>query len=557
MAWSIKAICALAMLMLTAAAPPTPGPANARAQASGLAEAFENAQLASLSLSAIGLNAVVARSSRGEGSLAALERKREILRERIDRAARAFEAALGQATPEAQARRDRAALERQTLSLAMDELERDIKLVDPVYWDLIRPDALPLKTVQGLLNPDEALLFVFTFETATYSFAVTNESAAWHRSIRFSEQQLTRTVARLRDGIAREVEGNATLGNGYRLADAFPLWKELIEPLDPTINKKKRLIAFVSGPLAALPLQALPISAGEDLETAQWLGDRYVISALPSIASLQTQRCLVPIQRHSGCNPAISAVRSRATSRGATLMLTGFGDPAIGPPVSETSPAPSLSEPIMDGPVANRSVLMQLPSLTGTRQELMAVAAVFGPAQSRIFLADQATERTVRRELDTAFSRFVIFSTHGLLGSEVGVPGESGLVLTPPPQGDARAEDDGLLTASEVAQLKFGGASIILSACNTATVEDGASGRNLQSLARAFQYGGARTVIASHWNVSDFSTAQLMSAFFTELKSSPGLPQDEAMQRAEISVKQNAKWRSPAFWAPFSLFGIS
>jgi CHAT domain-containing protein len=62
--------------------------------------------------------------------------------------------------------------------------------------------------------------------------------------------------------------------------------------------------------------------------------------------------------------------------------------------------------------------------------------------------------------------RIVHFATHGALAGEIRGSGEPGLILTPPQT--ASAEDDGYLTASEIAGLKLDADWVILSACNTA-----------------------------------------------------------------------------------------
>ena len=75
---------------------------------------------------------------------------------------------------------------------------------------------------------------------------------------------------------------------------------------------------------------------------------------------------------------------------------------------------------------------------------------------------------------------------------------EPGLILTPP--GEATPEDDGYLSASEIAGLKLDADWVILSACNTAA--GGAEGAEaLSGLARAFFYAGARSLLVSHWAV--------------------------------------------------------
>ena len=66
---------------------------------------------------------------------------------------------------------------------------------------------------------------------------------------------------------------------------------------------------------------------------------------------------------------------------------------------------------------------------------------------------------------------------------------------------DELDEDDGLLTASEVAQLQLDADWIILSACNTAAGEGG-DAEALSGLARAFFFAKALAVCWSHIGTS-------------------------------------------------------
>jgi CHAT domain-containing protein len=90
----------------------------------------------------------------------------------------------------------------------------------------------------------------------------------------------------------------------------------------------------------------------------------------------------------------------------------------------------------------------------------------------------------------------------------------------------------------------------MLSACQTGRGSilsfDGA-----KTLARAFQYAGARSVGCSLWSVEDISTATFMTHFYTELKK--GKPKEVALQKAMIATR--AKWAHPYYWAGFQLVG--
>ena len=65
---------------------------------------------------------------------------------------------------------------------------------------------------------------------------------------------------------------------------------------------------------------------------------------------------------------------------------------------------------------------------------------------------------------------------------------------------------------------------------------------------------GARSTIASLWNLDDQSTAELMSKFYQEL-ASKALTKAEALRRAQLALLQNPKYQRPMFWAPYVLLG--
>ena len=71
--------------------------------------------------------------------------------------------------------------------------------------------------------------------------------------------------------------------------------------------------------------------------------------------------------------------------------------------------------------------------------------------------------------------------------------------------------DDGLLTASEVAQLKLNADWVVLSACNT-IAGDRPGAEALSGLARSFFYAGARALLVSHWAVDSEAATRLATS---------------------------------------------
>jgi CHAT domain-containing protein len=171
-------------------------------------------------------------------------------------------------------------------------------------------------------------------------------------------------------------------------------------------------------------------------------------------------------------------------------------------------------------------------------------------------------------------ARVIAFATHGLMPSDTVSRGrrsitaaeilrisEPGLVLTPP--GEASAEDDGYLAASEVATLRLNSDWVILSACNSASGDAATAG--ISQLARAFFFAGARNLLASHWPVADDVAAQLtVKAIEIEggLNGETARSRPEALQEAMRRVRSDRRYdragqtrAHPFFWAPFVLIG--
>jgi CHAT domain-containing protein len=117
--------------------------------------------------------------------------------------------------------------------------------------------------------------------------------------------------------------------------------------------------------------------------------------------------------------------------------------------------------------------------------------------------------------------------------------------------------DDGLLTASEVAQLKLNADWVVLSAYNTASA-DKPGAEALSGLARAFFYAGARLLVVSNWEVDSESAVALMTGTFAALAANPRLSHAEALRSSMLAMLGDAahpEWADPKYWAPFVVVG--
>ncbi len=166
---------------------------------------------------------------------------------------------------------------------------------------------------------------------------------------------------------------------------------------------------------------------------------------------------------------------------------------------------------------------------------------------------------TALKKAPLSHYRVIHFATHGLLAGETAqlakVHAEPALVMSPPET--ATEEDDGLLTASEVAALKLDADWVVMSACNTAGGgEPGAEA--LSGLARAFFYAGARALLVSHWPVNSYAATMLTSRTFAEMRKDKTIGSSEAFRRAMLALMSDERspWAAhPSVWAPFVVVG--
>jgi CHAT domain-containing protein/tetratricopeptide (TPR) repeat protein len=119
-------------------------------------------------------------------------------------------------------------------------------------------------------------------------------------------------------------------------------------------------------------------------------------------------------------------------------------------------------------------------------------------------------------------------------------------------------QDDGMLTAEEVASLDLRGTEwAVLSACDTGLGEIKA-GEGVFGLRRAFQIAGARTVIMSLWSVDDQVTRSWMRALY-DGRLNKNLSTADAVRQASLTVLQDRRARGlsahPFYWSAFIAAG--
>lgn len=350
------------------------------------------------------------------------------------------------------------------------------------------------------------------------------------------------SVKSLRRGL--EIEGSSVAD--FDLDTAHQLFSQLLGPVVSKLAGIKRLIIVPSGALASLPFGVLVTKPSENKNytKAAWLSRQFAITNSPSIGSFIALRStrLVGTPRHlllAVANPQLAPLPGKgpASAKATRDRFAGL-----------------LNSCRKDAPAAPETIRM-LAALPETASEVAAVAAALKVPDAEIMLAENATEANLRAKSLSDY-RILYFATHGVLPGELKCEAEPGLVLTPPDSIAATRLTDGLLDASEIAALELRADLVVLSACNTASDGGGKlGGETLSGLAEAFFHAGARSLLASHWQVPSAATARLMIDVFKAVGADPNLSIDKALAQAQLKAIANPASAHPFFWAAFVLVG--
>jgi CHAT domain-containing protein/Tfp pilus assembly protein PilF len=405
-----------------------------------------------------------------------------------------------------------------------DEIAAGIRKASPRLAELRQPRPLDLAAARQVLDPGTVALSYSVGKERTVLFAVTRKGGLRVKTLPLGEEKLRRDVESFLARV-RSQEPSADL--------ARSLYRALVAPVADLVGRSERVLILPDGPLHRLPFGALIRDTGG---RNQYLTEWKPLHSALSLTVYGTLRA--PARRPAGA-----------------ARLVAFGDPHYPKDNPKDSPK--------DSPKDNLKGLtprgFNWSALPYSRREVERIAGVY--PEARLYLGEEATEeraKSMGRDV-----RVVHFATHGHLDDRT--PLDSALVLTVP-EGLPANRDNGLLQVWEIFEgVRLDADLVVLSACESGLGRE-LSGEGLIGLTRAFQYAGARSVVASLWDVADQTTAELMARFHRHLAA--GLAKDEALRAAQIElIRQPVRITmasgqaletdasAPFFWAAFELFG--
>ena len=396
-----------------------------------------------------------------------------------------------------------------------------------------------LPRFQKTLGPHEVALYV----AGVGNLAGVGGAAAYmcvrrdaaYRSVRAVDAQAAQRDSHLIQlALTADYAPSAEADAQFPVSASLRLYDVLIRPFEQCLHPGDHIIwlpelSQTQFPLSVLLNEAPPkLGEGYDLSKANWLIRRYSVS-------------------YAGAASVIVAARSHVRPR-ADFDFLGVGDPLL----SGTTDGGEERSEVLAKAAGGSDALAHLTPLPETKAELSASAQGFPKAL--VLTEGAATVRNLRNQLLGSY-RFLSFATHGLVREDAQGLSDAALVLTP---GSADPADNGLLTASEIADLNLSADFVALSACNTANVDFSQMPEDLPALSSAFAIAGVPATLGTLWSVNSDSASRIVPSTIARLGSEPTIGPAEALaeaQRQFLASPQQSAFLHPRFWAPFVVLG--
>jgi CHAT domain-containing protein/tetratricopeptide (TPR) repeat protein len=414
-----------------------------------------------------------------------------------------------------------------SLTTELEDLQVKIRRNNPRYADLTQGATLDVKAIQNLLDDETVLLEYKLGDQRSYLWLVSKNTLKIY--LLPKRDQVEKTAREFYDAI---VSRDKTKENRAGELSAV-LGQKLLAPVAFEIENK-RLAIVADGFLQFVPFDALKIQNSK-LKTQSLLVEMNEIIILPSASVLAELR-----QNENQAKPP-------------TNTLAIFADPifeaddtrlsALSKNVRQNEKPSGIGKALRDFNFGET-----LPRLLFSRVEAKNISAFTEPNKTDLNI-DFDASRENATSADLADYRILHFATHGLLDTVH--PESSGLVLSLYDKtGKPR---DGFLSLNQIYNLDLNSDLVVLSACQTGLGKD-VKGEGLIGLTRGFMYAGAKRVVASLWKVDDAATAEFMRRFYQNLLQKK-LSSVAALKQTKMEMRQIPRFRSPYFWAGFTLQG--
>lgn len=419
----------------------------------------------------------------------------------------------------------------------LDEIRGEQLTANPAYAAAKNPAPLDVSSFRrDVLDVNSVLLEYTLGKYASYLWVVDkNEIKAFRLP---PSADLEKKIDLLRRSMTapKPVDGDSYRERQARIAQAEATYSPLAHEvsdliLGPAADKLqgKRLMIVPDGGLNYLPISALPRPNSASDDPLLLTDDVLLEPSAAALALLEAKRAVDTTRRTRDLLVFSDPVFSRDDARFSILTSEQrSGDP----PIARFGPTDSFDS---------------LPRLPASGDEARAITDIVGNARTDVFSGFAATRQ---RLMETDLSQYKVlhFATHGFVDQER--PELSAIVLS---RFDASGgEIDEAVRPRDIYAMKLNADLVVLSSCETATGKE-VKGEGVMGLNNAFLQAGARSVVASLWQVEDNATNLFMREFYSGMVK--GLTASDALRQAKIKLYRDPQFSSPFFWAAFTIEG--
>ncbi len=393
-------------------------------------------------------------------------------------------------------------------------------------------------------------------------------------------EEIDAAIAELRDHM-QDAPRNLRFASEEALVEEYKelaaaLYAQVMAPLEEALGGARKILIAPDGELNRIAFETLVDEAG------RYLIEDYTFAYLSSSSDLLRERAEPGEGAVLFADPDFDLDRDARQIELAQL-------------IGENGTGSVLSVRALPGELTRGITWQRLP---GSEREAALVAELlvggqFGEVTS--YTSRQALEELLKQ---TQRPRLLHLATHGFYlpepevdedlendgfdgGDFAGLPADDGGLAAPVLMGRLKAEenplfrsglvlaganiadtgqyssnDDGWVTAEEVAMLDLQGTQlVVLSACETG-LADVRAGENVSGLRRAFLQAGAESLITSLYKVLDQATQQLMERFYTNLRQQdPWMALRDAQRQQMLQRQETEGAAHPFFWGSFIFVG--
>jgi CHAT domain-containing protein/Tfp pilus assembly protein PilF len=234
---------------------------------------------------------------------------------------------------------------------------------------------------------------------------------------------------------------------------------------------------------------------------------------------------------------ALRTIPMAALHDGKQFLVTKYAV-GITPSLNLTNPQPIKREDMKVLAVGVTEAVQGFPALPNVSAELQALHTLL---KSETLVDKEFLAANLEKKLKDEQFTIVHVASHGEFGNEV----DKTFLLT----FDDKLSLDRLNQMVGVFRFRDDPLELLtLSACDTAAGDD----RAALGLAGMAIKAGARSALATLWNINDEASVELVVDFYRELKD-PSVSRAIALQRAQTKMLENPRYEHPGFWSPFLL----